>query len=312
MSVTQEKANELGNMATLLHDSLFKKPIDEGTIVKILSNSSSDQRQVIRSCYKRTYGHPIQTDVTKLLSSKFRDICLDLLDSQFEYDARELHRALTSFITDDTAIVEILVSRPKKHLEVVDLVYQKFFQISMKNEIRKKTSKEYTDFLLELLDTVRPTQQTISGDEAYNIAKNINENGIKKYSKDMGLFKSIFLEKSREDLILISRAYHELFQKNLYEMVEKEISGKKRKLMKGILYANITPAEWFANKIYKAMEGIGTDYNSLNRAIIYRSEIDMFAVRDYYLLTKNKDIKSEIEGETSGSYGKILANLSQK
>ena len=51
-----------------------------------------------------------------------------MLDTPYEYNAIELYNALKSITNDDNTIVEIFSSRPKNHLEIVDLAYQKFFK----------------------------------------------------------------------------------------------------------------------------------------------------------------------------------------
>ena len=114
----------------------------------------------------------------------------------------------------------------------------------------------------------RPLDQTISGDEAYNTAKELIKNGLKIYGSDINLFKKVFVEKSREDLILISRAYNGLNNKSLYDAIEAEVAGKNRKLLKGLLFAVITPAQWFAKKCQKAIKGLGGDNNTLFRVLI--------------------------------------------
>ena len=113
-------------------------------------------------------------------------------------------------------------------------------------------------------------------------------------------------------MILISRAYYEKTQKNLYDAIEAEVPGKNRRLMKGILFAVITPAQWFAKKISKALQGLSGDYNTIRRVLISRAEIDMYAIRDYYLMDTNNEIKNDLEDDTNGAYGQILVNLSLK
>ena len=237
-----------------------------------------------------------------------------MFDTPYEYDARELHNALNSFTNDDNTIVEIFASRPKTHLEIVNLAYQKFFQISLRDDVKKQGSKEYAQFLLALMDIERPLDQTISGNEAYETAKELIKNGLKIYGSDINLFKKVFVEKSREDLILISRAYNELNNnnKNLYDAIEAEVAGKNRKLLKGILFAVITPAQWFAKKCLKAIKGLGGDNNTLFRVLISRAEIDMYAIRDYYFMEANSDIKNDLEDDNNGPLGQILVNLTLK
>ena len=85
---------------------------------------------------------------------------------------------------------------------------------------------------MAIISSPRPSNQTIKINEAYNIAKDIIKNGVKQYGKNVNLFKEVFVDKSREDLILISRAFYELYQKTLYETIDKEISGINKKLIK--------------------------------------------------------------------------------
>ena len=309
---TQEELADLQNKSSQFHEALFGKSIGENKIAEILSITTNEERQIIRGFYKKAYNHPIQTDINTQLTGKLREITIDMFDTPYEYDARELYKALNSFTNDDNTIVEIFASRPKNHLEIVDLAYKKFFKISLREDVKKQGSKEYAQFLLTLMDIERPLDQTISGNEAYDTAKELIKNGLKIYGSDINLFKKVFVEKSREDLILISRAYNELNNKSLYDAIEAEVAGKNRKLLKGLLFAVITPAQWFAKKCLKAIKGLGGDNNTLFRVLISRAEIDMYAIRDYYFMESNSHIKNDLENDTNGVLGQILVNLTLK
>ena len=309
---TKEEIEDLKNKSIQFHNALFEKSIDENLIVEILSVTTNEERQIIRSNYKKLFNHPIQNDINSKLNGKLREITIDMFDTPYEYDARELHTALNSLTNDDNAIVEIFVSRPKNHLEIVDLAYKKFYKISLREDIQKQGSKEYAQFLLAIMDFERPLEQTISGNDAYETANELMKNGLKVYGSEVNLFKRVFVEKSREDLILISRAYYELSKKSLYDAIEAEVGGKNRKLLKGLLFAVITPAQWFAKKCYKAIQGVSGDNKTLFRVLISRAEIDMYAIRDYYLMDTNNEIKNDLEDDTNGAYGQILVNLSLK
>ena len=309
---TDDEIKDLENKSIQFHDALFQKSIDENIIVDILSNTSNEERQIIRSCYKKKYNHPIQSDINSKLINKLKEITIDMFDTPYEYDARELHMALNSFTNDDNTIVEIFASRPKNHLDIVDIAYKNFYKISLREDVQKQGSKEYSQFLLAIMDFERPIDQTISGNDAYETAKELIKNGLKAYGTDVNLFKKVFVEKSREDLILISRAFYELNKKSLYDTIDTDVVGKNRRLLKGLLFAVITPAQWFAKKIYKSIQGFGGDMRTLFRVLISRSEIDMYAIRDYYFMDRNVDIRNDIENDTNGAYGQILVNLSLK
>ena len=288
--------------ASQFHDAIFSKQISEDVIVNILSNTNNLDRQIIRRFYKKKYSVPIQFDIKDKLKSSLKDITLDMFDTTYEFDSRELHRALTSFMADENTIIEIFVSRPKSHLDLIQKIYKKFYNTSLQSDILKLKSQNFREFLLTMMNTGRPSQQTISINDAYDISKEIIKNGIKVYGDDVNLFKEVFLLKSREDLILICRAFFELYKKSLYDSIDADISGNNKKLLKGILFGVITPAQWFAKKAFKSIEGLGTDENTLNRILVSRAEIDMDAIREYYFREQKTDLKNDIHGDTSGAY----------
>ena len=309
---TQEDLEELQTKSTQFHDAIFENPIIENNIVDIICSTTNEERQLIRGLYKKAYGHPIQNDINSQLKDKLRQLSIDIFDTPYEYDARELHTALNSFTNDDSVIIEIFSSRPSAYLEVVDQAYNNFFKISLKDEIKKHCGGEFGEFLIALMEVERPMEQTISGSDAYEYAEKLKSGGLASSGTDIEIFKDIFIEKSREDLILISRAYYDETKKNLYDAIENEVAGKNRRLLKAILFAIITPAQFFAKKISKAIQGLGGDYNTIRRVLISRAEIDMVAIRDYYYMETNNDLKDDIRDDNEDAYGQILVNLSSK
>jgi hypothetical protein len=302
---------ELKLKSTQFHDALFENPIDENILIDVLTSTTNEERQYIRGLYKQSYNNPIQNDIKSQLKDRLRQMAIDLFDTPYEYDARELHTALNSLTNDDNVIIEIFASRPSGYLEIVDTAYNNFFKISLKDEIKKHTSEEFAEYLIALMEVERPMEQTISGSDAYEFAEELKNGELANIGTDVEKFKTVFVEKSREDLILISRAYYEKTQKNLYEAIEAEVPGKNRRLIKAILFAVITPAQWFARKISKVVQESG-DYNTIRRVLISRAEIDMYAIRDYYYMETNNELRTDIQDENEDAYGQILTNLSLK
>jgi len=71
---------------------------------------------------------------------------------------------------------------------MIDLAYQKFYKISLKEDIQNKLSKDYSKFLLTLMETDHPEEKAISKKDAYNFAKDLIDNGIKQCGIDVNYF----------------------------------------------------------------------------------------------------------------------------
>lgn len=303
--------NELINKTVLFHEAILaKKDINEKIIELILTTTKNDERQKIRDNYKKMFHYPIQKDILKIKEKNqiLYDITLNMFDSPFEYDARELNKALANNI-DIGTIIEIFCSRPKNRLELVDLAYKNFFEISLKEELQKKLPQKFSEYLLALMYTERPLEQILKKNEPYIIAEEIIKNGIKLYLNDINMFKNTFIEKSRKDLILISRAYFELSKKCLYDDFIGENNSQNSKegdyekeniildLIKNLLCAVISPAEFFACRCKEALNGPKKNINNLMRILINRKEIDIKMIRDYYFQQNKSDIKKDIKNE---------------
>ena len=306
---TPEEVKTLEALSIQIHDALISKPIDEEAIINILSSTSNLDRQIIRFFYKKKFLNPIQSDIKSHLSKELRDLVFNMFDLPYEYDARELHNAIASLNRDDKTLIEIITTRPRSHLILVQKIYKKFYNTSLKDDLLNLDDKNFAQFLLTILSSKRPKEKTLEINDAYNIAKDLDKNGIKEYGIKVDLFKEIFVDKSREDLILISRAYYNLYKKNLYNAIDNEIFGLNKILIKNILFGIIKPDEYFAKKIYKAMKGVGNDIRTIFRVIISRAEIDLNEIKDCYFRDRNTDLINDINSECPGAYGKILVNL---
>ena len=311
--ISQTKINELTEKAKIIKKALKSKIKNEKMLINILSSTNNSERQIIRTCYKRLYNKPIQNDIKEELSNNFKEICLSMFDTPYEYDARELYKSLNANPIKFKIILEIFSCRNKAHFNIVNQAYEQFFKKTLREDIQKRISTKFNKFLLAIMDIPRGEGKTISSNnDAYKLAKIIKEKNFQIFD-DENLFKNIFLEKSREDLILISRAFFELYEINLYEYIKSLKDGKfeekNKKLIKGILFAVINPSEWFSKKLKKAINELNTDYDRLNRIIIYRSEIDLDIIKEYYLLNNGNELNIKFQLIPEDSYREVLTNL---
>ena len=77
------------------------------------------------------------------------------------------------------------------------------------------------------------------------------EAGLKKLGTDEEVFTKIFTEKSREEFLCISQLYYKISSHSLLQALEEEFSSDTKNCLIGILYALLSPSEFFLNVYIK-------------------------------------------------------------
>ena len=166
--------------------------------------------------------------------------------------------------------------------------------------------------LVNLWNTKRVVNPNPNKKECEKYANILINNKPKDWVEKENIFKEIFIERSPEELVLIARYYLKNTGKNLINDIENKTDGNNRILLKEILYNNIMPHEIFADKIQKAIKGIGTNEELLSRALVSRCELDMPNMRDMYQTKYKITMKEDIIDDTSGEYQKLCVYLCEK
>ena len=158
----------------------------------------------MNSHIQMNHSRSIIRAINAVFVGNLKEILTYMFYNPYELDERLLNN---SFIKKDKKlIIEIFASRPKWYLELIDQEYKRIFNYSLRSEIEKK-KKDFYKFLLCLLDIERQVGRHINIKDAENISDEMYKKGLKVYGTEVNLFKKVFVEKSREDLIIISRIY---------------------------------------------------------------------------------------------------------
>ena len=140
-------------------------------------------------------------------------------------------------------------------------------------------------------------------------SKKLQEGGVKKWGTDESIFSQILSTSSPEELICISQEYHKITGETILEAIDKEFSGNMKKAYKAIVYAMLSPSEYFATRVKDAIKGFGTNDNLLMRVLISRDEIDMPQIKAFYSKLYGKDMVSDIKSDIGGDYQKLMVEL---
>ncbi|KAK9169830.1 hypothetical protein Syun_001970 [Stephania yunnanensis] len=140
--------------ATLLHDAMKKKKLDDENLVWILTTRSFFQLRATFEFYKQNYGNPIDKDIKKCSSSDLSSIlqmavcCIDTPEKHF---AEVVRASIVGLGTDEASLTRAIVSRAEIDMMKVRGEYFNANKCSLDNAVIGDTSGDYKDFLMTLL-----------------------------------------------------------------------------------------------------------------------------------------------------------------
>lgn len=105
----------------------------------------------------------------------------------------------------------------------------------------------------------------------------------------------------------IAKAFKTAYGKDLVENIKKEISGKFEKVCVNLL----KPLhQYYAESLYEAMEGIGTEEDILIEVMCGLTNREVQAVVNTFKQLYGKSLEDALKSETSNCFKRILVSLS--
>jgi annexin A7/11 len=254
------------------------------------------------------YGDLIK-DLDKALHGNFKKVVIDLFKNPYERDAFYLYKSMKGVGTNDEALVEVLCSRSNEEIKKIIEEYKRQFNDDLERKVSSDTSGNYKKFLISLLQCQRSENSVPNDEECKKLAEELYKAGEGKLGTDEETFNRIFAITSPPELFSINTFYSQLSKRSLSEAVDKEFSGNLKLALSTILESTISPQNYYAKRINKAVKGLGTNDKMLIRNLISREGIDMREIREAYKNLFGKDMVQDIKDDTSGDYQKILVTI---
>ena len=282
---------------------------DEKAIIEICIHRTNAQRLEIVKAYKAAYGRDLIADLKSELHGKFEDGMIALFTDPIEYDADELRKAMKGLGTDEDTLIEIIASRPPNVLKLVKEKFNAKFKRDLEADVKSETSGTLRKLLIALLQCSRRTNTMPNEAECAAIADEIYKAGEAKLGTDESVFNKYFCSLSPHELAAVSREYHKKTGHTILQAIDKEFSGDSKKALRTIVYATLSPSEYFATRVHDAVKGLGTRDHLLIRVLVTRSEIDMPQIKQYYKQLFGKDMYDDVKNDISGDYRKLMLGI---
>ena len=282
---------------------------DEDALIKIVANRSNAQRQKIKEEYKTAYGRDLISDLKSELRGKLEDAMVALFTEPIEYDADSLNRAMKGAGTDEDAVIEIITSRPNWMLKKIKEKFKQKYNKELESAVKSDFHGDLERLLVSILQCKRSENNNPNQSECANLAKELFDAGEKKWGTDSSIFNKIFTGCSPTEIACIAREYHKISGHTILDGIDKEFSGNTKKALRSIVYALISPSEYFATRVQDAIKGFGTNDHLLIRVLITRDEIDMPQIKQYYKQLYGNDMVEDIKKDIGGEYRKLMVEL---
>ena len=282
---------------------------DEAALIKICANRTNAQRQQMKAAYKSLYGRDLIADLKSELNGKFEDAMIALFTEPIEYDVDQLRAGMKGLGTNEDTLIEIIASRSPAQLRAIKAKYQEKYKRDLEQDIKKETHGTLEHLLVSLLQGSRSTNTQVNQGQAAAIAQEIYKAGEAKLGTDESVFNKYFCSLSPYELAAMAQQYHKLTGHTILQAIDKEFHGDSKKALKTIVYATLSPSEYFATRVNDAIKGWGTQDHLLIRILITRDEIDMPQIKQYYKQLYGKDMVEAVKNDISGDYQKLMVEL---
>lgn len=295
--------------AAVLRKAMKGIGTDEDALIGVLCHRSNWQRMEIARAFKQGHGRDLLDDIRSETSGNFGKTLHNLLLDTKEYYARELHNALYGAGTDEDALIEIVCTLPNYEILSIGCVYQQMYGKNLEKDLRDDTSGNLKRLMTALVNGHRDESMMTDINAAVMDAKALKKAGIDKWGTDESVFIQILCTRNYAQIRLIAQEYTTITGHALERDIRKEFSGRIEEGLLAVLVTAINPSAFFAERLHKSMDGLGTNDSSLIRLMITRSEIDMVDIKQEFVKKYNKTLKSFIQGDTSGHYRNALYAL---
>lgn len=300
--ITPEKDAE-----SLRNAMLIKK---EQVLIDIMAQRTYQQRQKILTAFNKTYNKNLIVELQKYFSGKnyFDDTINLLFTNPIDNDCQTLHTAIKGITRDLETITEIITTRPSFMLKQIAQKYPELFKgKELSKEIESCSSGMIRKILLSLLENNRSQNNSPNLEECQEKAEKLKHEGVKRWEGNNSFFIKIFTTNSHMEIAFISRLFHKMMGFTILQGINNEYSGDTKKFLTTFIFALLSPSEYFASKMNKAISG--KNEKIIIRILISRKEIDMEEIKQYYLQIYGKEMINDLKTLYTGDYYQLISKL---
>ncbi|XP_063993493.1 annexin B9-like [Diachasmimorpha longicaudata] len=292
--------------AALMCQAMKGSSTDELAILDILTKRGIVQRLEIGESYQKHHGNTLLSDLKQKLCGNLGSVVTSLMTPLHHYYVKELHDAISAQETDEETIIELLCTLGNWGIRTVVETYEKQYGRRPDKDLRDDTSEDFKRLVGSLCQANRDENEGIDHSQAQFDAQSLFDSGEKQWRDPHSRFNSIIVTRSYRQLRQLFLEYEKISGDDIQAPIERAFSGSIRKGLLALVKCAKSKVGFFTERLYAAMQGIGTKDRTLIRIIVSRCEIDLGDIKRTFEKRYGKSLESWISGDTSGNYKKAL------
>ncbi|XP_032391932.1 annexin A2 isoform X1 [Etheostoma spectabile] len=274
-----------------IQTALEKK--DAVTLVRILTNRTNAQRQVIAKTFQEITQKDLSAGVKKALAGDLEILLLELLMPPLEHEAYRLQQAMAGIGTDEETLLEILCTRSGKQLHEISAVYKKLYKTDLEKELKGETRGDFTKLVLALLN-----KQDIAGGVQRDIeALSASLSGKKA---DSGPWIDILTSRDSDHLNKVLLGLELEIGQMVDQALEKKFTGDFQLGLQVLVQCIQSPDVYLAKRLTTTKTPI------LQSIMVSHSEEDLLCIRAAYLKLTGTSLYTALQKQFKGDHLQAL------
>eukprot|EP01117_Protostelium_nocturnum_P021004 TRINITY_DN98_c0_g1_i1.p1 TRINITY_DN98_c0_g1~~TRINITY_DN98_c0_g1_i1.p1 ORF type:complete len:463 (-),score=136.46 TRINITY_DN98_c0_g1_i1:83-1348(-) len=279
---------------------------DEKTIIRILGSRNPNERLAIAQAFATIYKKDLDKALDSETSGNFCKLLKRLVRPVPEVKADYLHDAMVGAGTKDRWLMDVFTQSSNGEISAIRAYYNKAHNEDLEHRVKSETSGNFRKILLELLKARRDETGYVDEASADRDAVTIYKAGEKKLGTDDETFVNVFTSRSVVQLQALDRYYRKNRNKSVLDAIKSETSGDYKD---ALLALNKTRDAYFAERLHSALEGLGTNDNTLIYVLAVHDKYTLQAISRTYTTMFGHSLEHDIKGDTSGDYKALLTEL---
>jgi len=281
--------------------------VDDKALIHTLAGLDSETIVEVRQAYQQQFDRDLLKDIHSDTTGHFGELLDLIVLNPVERDALLLEQSMKGIGTNDSELIEVLISRPTDHLKKVREFFATKYDGSLDEWIAGDTSGHYKEYLLRLATAERTkSNESLDHDKILADVKSLYRAGEGKIGTNDEAFIEFFATRSPKHIRKVAEDYAKEYSHSLETAVKKEFSGDLEKALVWSLEFFMDHYVFFAKRIHNSVKGVGTKNKDLVRIIASRREVDLLEISEAYAKIYGKSLKESLADETSGDFKLLL------